>query len=369
MSVAAALGTQALIGVSPAHAAETSRAPIDLGVLPGGTFSDAYTINDRGVVMGVAIPADGAEQAASWDRKHRITGLGTLPGMDRSDPKGINDRGTVVGDAFPDPGYFRQAVKWDSRGRIAKLAAVTGFDYSRSVAVNDGDTVIGEAYDFSADYRAVRWNRDGTATLLPLPPGVYFGSQARAINNAGEIVGDVGNVPLRWDRDGHVMQLDTLGGGWSSPQAINDSGIAVGYGQDSAGRSRALKWDRQGHVTDLGTLGGAHSQAVAINAKGEVLGTSSTSDGTTVTVRWDSSGRITGLPEIDYPQAINDRGDVLGRTALWSPGGRITRLAPLADGEFADANGMNDDAVVGLSSRTTENGSVYHAVLWPLRKP
>lgn len=270
-----ALCVQALSGIPPADAAEIFRTPIDLGVLPGGTFSTAYTLNDRG-------------------------------------------------------------------------------------------TVIGEAYIFSGDYRAVRWNHDGLATLLPLPPG-YTNCHAIAINNSGEIVGISGSVPLRWDRNGRVTPLETLVGGWSSPQAINDSGFAVGYGADSVGHGRAVMWDPDGNITDLGTFGGTYSSATAINGKGEVIGSSKTADGDLLTVRWDRTGRITGLPEIDFPVAINDRGDVLGRNAMWSPSGRITRLAPLPGSDFAIANGMNEHAAVGVSSKIGEKGNTYHAVLWPRR--
>jgi probable HAF family extracellular repeat protein len=40
---------------------------VDLGVLPGGSFSYASAINSRGQVIGQADTADGSFRAARWD--------------------------------------------------------------------------------------------------------------------------------------------------------------------------------------------------------------------------------------------------------------------------------------------------------------
>jgi probable HAF family extracellular repeat protein len=45
---------------------------VDLGTLPGGNFSDATGINERGQVVGVANTASGAVRAALWTPTHLI---------------------------------------------------------------------------------------------------------------------------------------------------------------------------------------------------------------------------------------------------------------------------------------------------------
>ena len=81
-------------------APELARAPVvsvtDLGTLPGGGFSRASGINDRGQVVGVSTTATTEPHAALW-ANGTITDLGTLPGGLLSIASRINNRGQVVG--------------------------------------------------------------------------------------------------------------------------------------------------------------------------------------------------------------------------------------------------------------------------------
>jgi probable HAF family extracellular repeat protein len=69
----------------------------DLGTLPGGNFSSATSINDRGQVVGRATTASGEFHAFLFENGV-MTDLGTLPGGKSSQASGINNRGQVVGD-------------------------------------------------------------------------------------------------------------------------------------------------------------------------------------------------------------------------------------------------------------------------------
>jgi probable HAF family extracellular repeat protein len=68
----------------------------DLGTLPGGSESIAFSINPAGQVVGYSTTAGGDSHAVLWDRG-AMTDLGTLPGGRNSVAYGISERGDVVG--------------------------------------------------------------------------------------------------------------------------------------------------------------------------------------------------------------------------------------------------------------------------------
>ena len=83
----------------------------DLGTLPGGASSFAYTINNSGLIVGQSQigsidPLTGLPEAhACFWRKGEIVDLGTLGGTE-SNNNAVNDLGQVVGGALtatPDP--------------------------------------------------------------------------------------------------------------------------------------------------------------------------------------------------------------------------------------------------------------------------
>jgi probable HAF family extracellular repeat protein len=71
----------------------------DLGTLPGGDYSAAFGINNRGQVTGIATAADGNEHAFLFEHEV-MADLGTLPGGVSSQGLGINNRGQVAGLAY-----------------------------------------------------------------------------------------------------------------------------------------------------------------------------------------------------------------------------------------------------------------------------
>lgn len=62
-----------------------------LGVLPGGTYSDARAVNNRGEVTGYADTANGEQHAFLWTAASGMTDLGTLGGS--------HSYGTLIGDS------------------------------------------------------------------------------------------------------------------------------------------------------------------------------------------------------------------------------------------------------------------------------
>lgn len=167
-----------------------------------------------------------------------------------------------------------------------------------------------------------------TVTALPV------GTNPAGINNAGQIVGELGLDGARrgfvWS-DGTLVEIGTLGGPDSSGQAINNAGRVAGYASLPGGDSRAFTY-AGGLPVNLNVFGGATSFGRAINDAGQVAG-----------------NYIVG--------GISTR-------AFLHTGGIDTDLGTLG-GNFAAANGINSAGhVVGFSALDDSTPFLAHAFLY-----
>lgn len=106
-------------------------------------------------------------------------------------------------------------------------------------------------------------------------------------------------LPVGEERPGSV--------GW----AVNDFGVVAGQSRGPSEQTQATLWLRD-QVIDLGTLGGGYSAAFGLNNRGQVVGYSGT-EGEDVPFVW-SDGEMHAIPGIPSGRAnaINDRGQVVG---------------------------------------------------------
>lgn len=234
----------------------------DLGVLPGGTFSSATSINDLGEVVGsgdlpTTASCDGflipQTVAFLWTRTH-----------------GMQSLGSVATGGYPACVFSSYA--WD----INALGQVTGTQGKSSTTYVDG----------------FLWTKAAEMTLLD---GGVFNSAAYGINITGQMVGKSGfflslDSQPELDAEGAFAtiwdkgQLTEIGERCSIAVDINDFRQVVGWFQSGGTNCsrgvvpHAFLWTKEGGIQDLGLLPGATtSVANKINLFGQVIGSS---DGT-----------------------------------------------------------------------------------------
>jgi hypothetical protein len=256
----------------------------------------------------------------------------------------VSDSGVVTQDAVRySTDFFGPCnVRWDASGTFIELGNLgrdnQGYQQSQVYMVDPTGNAVGwsRSNNYSTYGRAVIWNANSTtATELLSPPDTPIyrfreSSEAYAINMSGMIVGSsgksnmsgysLGACAVRWNSPGAAgIELGNIGtrpsDGFTSamPQAVNDSGIAVGIASkyDAYGNFegfRAVRWDTSGNATELGNLvanliPGVYTETVvfspglesAIASDGTAFGNTQKYDaaGNSLgnrAVRWDASG-------------------------------------------------------------------------------
>jgi probable HAF family extracellular repeat protein len=246
--------------------------------------ANADAINNVGTIIGGVTFDDNSQEAVMWDSGGHMTSLGFLPGGNWSQALDITDRGQIVG-AANSPGWFYRAVIWDSGpGSIKALPALPGIDEnpypgSFATAISNSGRIAGTFSAWYVPQEAVVWMNENTVPTV-LPPLVDGGfSSVSDINNAGQVVGNSNGVSggfqmhaALW-QSGTVRDLGAMGGTWAGATAINDRGTIVGAWQD-ANASHAFVI--QGSVVSpLNPLSGDTANwASGINNASQVIGTS-----------------------------------------------------------------------------------------------
>jgi probable HAF family extracellular repeat protein len=231
----------------------------DLGVLPGGTFSEANGINSLGQVVGDGDLSTQNGHAFLWTKERGLQDLGTLPGGN-SWGEAVNDRGHVTGGSWINEAD-NAAILWTPQKGMQELFDV--HDAPGGLAINDLDQVAGTATLFGGFV----WGIDGLS-YLTTPLGEV--TQATGVNDSrqvvGSYIGEDGPQAFLWTE---ASGVEDLGGG--SANAINPIGNVVG--ENSA--NHAFVWSKRDGMQDLGTLpGDTYSGALAINLWGMVVGRS-----------------------------------------------------------------------------------------------
>jgi probable HAF family extracellular repeat protein len=237
--------TQAAFWASP------TAAPTLIGSLGTGTFSNAYGINNDGVVVG------NSQYATGHTYQHGFVytvagGMVDYGSLDPSNPAeystfaAVNDRGQIVGTTFTVAGHSSPSTA--ERATVGAPGvftnADTGYTNLVPVGINSSGVAVGHSAT-SLTGLAYRFDTDDTATALDLGNiGVDLaGATANAINDEGDIVGGLNGTLdgatyftnfVMIDGVAYDLYADTTNAaGWSRFNAatdINDSGLISGSG-------------------------------------------------------------------------------------------------------------------------------------------
>jgi probable HAF family extracellular repeat protein len=381
-----AAGSLWLAGIAGAQSLPKYRV-VDLGILPGGNFSQATGVNDGRLITGLAADKDGTQQAMFWAGMFRMN-IGTK-GLN-SGVFGVNNQSqaTVQAEvATKDPnnenfcayGTGKKCLPylWN-RGALVPLPLLGGNNgtvgtvNNRGEAVGIAETVVRDAncpagVSLSGtgpqvlNFQAVMWGpaEGQIRTLRPLAGDMV--GMAIGINDKGQAVGATGTCanttlpPLAfgahavlWEADGTPRDLGNLGTtALNMALAVNNSGDVVGVSSlypDSSpfGGSHAFLWTKQaGAMRDLGTLpGDVVSVGQGINDAGQVVGMSFDEHGNPRPFLWQNG----------VMRDLNDL--VVGGAQLYLLGASINASGTIAGfgvTEHGDVHAFVADPVSGKS--------------------
>jgi probable HAF family extracellular repeat protein len=240
-------------------------------------------------------------------------------------PSDINNDMVVAGSLQkPQDLRFTRAFRW-SKGKLELLETLGG-PYTSGNAMNSAGDVAGSSQLSNGTKHAVVWHGRRPQDLGLLAGGDY--SNARDINDKGEVVGDANIAPngrpkaFAW-YGGQMHQLaDTVSSTFCSAQAVNGKGDVVGSCDLPDGSAQGVLW-KQGQAINLGTLGDedAPSTALDINDHGQVVGSAEVIDGKLRAFLWENNtmGDLNAAIPSDsgwlllVASRINNSGEIAGR--------------------------------------------------------
>jgi probable HAF family extracellular repeat protein len=246
----------------------------DLGTL-GGSETFANSINDLGQVVGMSRIAGDSDTHAFFYENGIMQDIAPINSGDirASFRVGLNNTGRIVSGVMVDDTYYpaiydRQNGQTTTLGSLGSTSGFTGV----ATAINDSGVAVGISHLSSGVRHGFIYRNGAMSDLGSL--GGYSG--ALAINRAGTAVGFSSDSPNGFQRAviwANNSIQDISNGFESQARGINDFGQVVGETMTLTGNDEAFLWNN-GTSENLGTLTpGRNSEAFSINNEGNVVGT------------------------------------------------------------------------------------------------
>jgi probable HAF family extracellular repeat protein len=315
-----------------------------------------YSINDNGQVVGSY--NIGAYKNASffWEDGNLTIINEPVPGytpwiVTRS----INNSGQIVGET-DDRGAFIL-----SDGSFTYLQAIHAGYGSWANGINNAGVVAGRAQAYTGPLnRACIWPAGSTIPIdiCTIADATY--SEARAINDSNEVVGDFstsshGTHAFIYDDVNGMRDINVLPGQLRSyGYAINNKSQVAGYSAGSPDGYHAFLYDdSNGVMTDLGTLDGAvDSAAYDISNDGIIAGRSIWADDSAKGCLW-VDGQIININDLLYTdldwtitraRSLSNNGQVVG-TGVLNGGAYAILLTPVGHLDYDNDVDLKDFAI------------------------
>lgn len=244
---------------------------------PGATGTAAYAINNTGEIVGFI--SGGQCEVISTQTTCGFTyarGQFTYVACeleDATDFFDVNNNGEVVGVyAF---GGGQNGLIWEGNESCFPLEGPSGGSLAEAFGVNDGGNVVGIYTDSVGNFQGFYYVGTTQAYTTIACPG-WTNTRAYGINNAGIIVGDVGNSPSGpFSGMAYISGKCTIfnypGASSTTPRGINNKNQVSGIFTGSSG---TFGFVRTGSTyTEIDYPTSASTLAHQINDKGQIAGT------------------------------------------------------------------------------------------------
>jgi probable HAF family extracellular repeat protein len=370
----------------------------------GGVLDAPFSISDTGLIAGASAintidPMTGfPEQRAVIWKAGEITNLGTLPGGTESNAFLVNDQGLVAGPSnndIPDPygcGVFDVCWPNETRGfvwqngEMKDMGTLGGTD-TNPAFMNNAGQIAGQSFTNNIPNPATGfptmdpflWQNGHMQDLGTL--GGAFGVP-NGMNSRGEVVGqsdllgDQTAHPFLWNGT-KMIDLGTLGGPNGAANWVNDAGDIVGTADLTplpTGRvlHHGFLW-KNGAMTDLPPVGGALcSVATSVNDLDQAVGRQGNCSRKSLgAMLWDR-GTGYNLNSLVAPTdlylyeaiSINDQGEIVAQAVLPNGDNRVVLLVPAA---LAARDGLTSNAPAPASMTSAMLRRSQHALRYAWR--